>query len=68
MGHIDLGENLAVMRSLPTDYAQLIYIDPPFNTGKAQTRTRVRTVRDEGGDRAGFRTCCLDPETSPPSG
>jgi len=33
----------------------LIYIDPPFNTGKVQQRTRLRTVRDEqNGDRVGF--------------
>ncbi|MDY0003107.1 MAG: site-specific DNA-methyltransferase [Polyangia bacterium] len=33
----------------------LIYIDPPFNTGRAQTRTRVKTERDEEGDRVGFQ-------------
>ncbi|MGH7409724.1 MAG: DNA-methyltransferase, partial [Candidatus Methylomirabilis sp.] len=32
----------------------LIYIDPPFNTGKVQARTQIRTVRDEKGDRSGF--------------
>src|SRR6202789_3962748 len=34
--------------------AALIYIDPPFNTGKRQTRLRMKTVRDEAGDRVGF--------------
>jgi site-specific DNA-methyltransferase (adenine-specific) len=34
---------------------QLIYIDPPFNTGKAQTRKMLRTAPDEGGDRTGFQ-------------
>ena len=33
---------------------QLIYIDPPFNTGKAQTRKTLQTVPDVKGDRAGF--------------
>jgi site-specific DNA-methyltransferase (adenine-specific) len=33
---------------------QLIYIDPPFNTGTTQRRTRLKTVRDEAGDRTGF--------------
>ncbi len=33
----------------------LIYVDPPFNTGKVQTRTRLRTTRDETNpDRRGF--------------
>jgi site-specific DNA-methyltransferase (adenine-specific) len=32
----------------------LIYIDPPFNTGKAQSRTQITVQRDEAGDRTGF--------------
>lgn len=32
----------------------LIYVDPPFNTGRRQTRLRMRTVQDEAGDRVGF--------------
>ncbi len=32
----------------------LIYIDPPFNTGRTQARTRIRTIRSEEGDRKGF--------------
>ena len=32
----------------------LIYIDPPFNTGRQQVRPQMRTVRDEAGDRIGF--------------
>ncbi len=48
------GENLAILRTLPSASAELIYIDPPFNTGRQQTRPRLRTVRDEAGDRTGF--------------
>ena len=49
---IVLAENLEYIRSLPAGIADLIYIDPPFNTGKRQQRTRLRTVHDEeGGDR-----------------
>lgn len=48
------GDNLDVLRGLPDGMAQLIYIDPPFNTGKAQRRTTLRVVRDEDGDRTGF--------------
>ena len=49
-------ENLAVLRSLPDACARLIYIDPPFNTGKRQTRTQLLTSRaaDGEGDRTGF--------------
>ena len=52
---IYLGDNLPILKSLPDGSFDLIYVDPPFNTGKRQTRTRVLTVRDpEGGDRTGF--------------
>lgn len=52
---VHLGDNLAVMRGWPGASFDLIYIDPPFNTGKAQSRTQMRTVRDEEGDRTGFK-------------
>ncbi len=48
------GENLAALRSLPDASVELIYIDPPFNTGVTQRRGRIRTVRDAEGDRTGF--------------
>jgi site-specific DNA-methyltransferase (adenine-specific) len=49
-----LGDNLDVLRRLPDASFALVYIDPPFNTGKRQARTSVRTVRDAEGDRTGF--------------
>src|SRR5664280_2703668 len=50
-----LGDNLTVLGSLPDDSIDLVYIDPPFNTGKRQTLRRLRTIRDEEvGDRTGF--------------
>jgi site-specific DNA-methyltransferase (adenine-specific) len=49
------GDNLDVLQAQPEACARLVYIDPPFNTGKAQQRTRLRTVRDKGGDRTGFQ-------------
>jgi site-specific DNA-methyltransferase (adenine-specific) len=53
---IHFGDNLAVIREFPDASFDLIYIDPPFNTGKVQTRTQIQTVRDEkGGDRVGFQ-------------
>lgn len=47
MGRIVLGNNLDVLRTVPSGSAQLIYIDPPFNTGKTQTMRRVKSVAVE---------------------
>ena len=55
MGEIILGDNLDVLRTLPDRAFQLIYVDPPFNTGKAQSRTRIRVTPDPDGDRTGFQ-------------
>jgi site-specific DNA-methyltransferase (adenine-specific) len=54
MNRIIHGENLAVLQTLPPESADLIYIDPPFNTGRRQVRPRLKTIRDEAGDRTGF--------------
>lgn len=48
-------DNLRVLRQLPDACVDLIYIDPPFNTGKVQSHTELTTVRDEDGDRVGFK-------------
>ena len=48
------GDNLAVLAGFADASFDLVYIDPPFNTGKAQSRTRLTTVRDASGDRRGF--------------
>jgi site-specific DNA-methyltransferase (adenine-specific) len=50
-----LGENLELLPRLTTEAFQLIYIDPPFNTGSAQARRTLQTVADEEGDRTGFK-------------
>ena len=48
-------DNLDVLPKIADGSVNLIYIDPPFNTGKVQHRTQIRTVRDEAnGDRIGF--------------
>jgi site-specific DNA-methyltransferase (adenine-specific) len=52
--YVVLGDCAAVLPTLPDASFQLIYIDPPFNTGKAQQRRTIATVRDDGGDRTGF--------------
>ncbi len=54
MNRIYFGDNLEILRSLPSASVELIYIDPPFNTGKVQARTQLRTERSETGDRTGF--------------
>jgi site-specific DNA-methyltransferase (adenine-specific) len=54
MNRIIRQENLAALRKLPSASVPLIYIDPPFNTGVRQKRTRIRAVRDVTGDRTGF--------------
>ncbi|HEY0263515.1 MAG TPA: site-specific DNA-methyltransferase [Granulicella sp.] len=48
------GDNLDALRALPSGSVPLIYIDPPFNTGKRQARPALKTVRDANGDRTGF--------------
>lgn len=59
MNRIVLADNMDVLPEIPDGAARLIYIDPPFNTGKTQRNERLRTVRDEaGGDRAGFGGRC----------
>jgi site-specific DNA-methyltransferase (adenine-specific) len=53
---IYFGDNLEILRRhAPDGSVNLIYIDPPFNTGKAQSRTRIKTVRSDSGDRVGFQ-------------
>lgn len=55
MNSIFYGDNLQILEALSASSVDLIYIDPPFNTGKTQTRHRIATVRDIAGDRIGFQ-------------
>lgn len=48
------GDCTDVLPKLPDETFQLIYIDPPFNTGKVQERRTLRTERSADGDRVGF--------------
>jgi site-specific DNA-methyltransferase (adenine-specific) len=48
------GENLAVLPHLPSGAFDMIYIDPPFNTGRAQASATLRAVADPAGTRTGF--------------
>ena len=40
------GDNLRVLEEMPSEAVPLVYVDPPFNTGKTQQRTQMKTVRD----------------------
>ena len=44
------GENLAALKSMPDESFQLIYIDPPFNTGRSQVRTNRSSVSSSTGN------------------
>jgi site-specific DNA-methyltransferase (adenine-specific) len=48
------GENLAVMEALPAGAFDLIYMDPPFNTGRTQRARRLAVAADPQGERVGF--------------
>jgi len=52
---IILGDNLEVLPRFADESFQMIYIDPPFNTGKDQLRKTLETVPDAAGDRVGFQ-------------
>lgn len=52
---IYLGDNLSVLGQIADESVDLIYIDPPFNTGKVQGRTQLKTARSDSGDRTGFQ-------------
>jgi site-specific DNA-methyltransferase (adenine-specific) len=49
------GENLALLPAFADGSFQLIYIDPPFNTGHAQVRKTLAVVGDAQGERVGFQ-------------
>ncbi len=49
------GDNLTVLKSMPDESVQLIYVDPPFNTGRVQSRGSSKTTRTETGNRIGFK-------------
>ena len=56
MRKVIFADNLEAMAAMPDESVDLIYVDPPFNTGRTQSRRSLRTVRDEtDGDRVGFQ-------------
>ncbi len=52
------GDNAAVLPLLPDGAFQIVYLDPPFNTGRTQARAPLRTARaapGASGSRVGFK-------------
>ncbi|MBI2684132.1 MAG: site-specific DNA-methyltransferase [Actinobacteria bacterium] len=52
---IILGDNLDVLPWFADETFQLVYLDPPFNTGRDQHRRTLETSPDSHGDRVGFQ-------------
>jgi site-specific DNA-methyltransferase (adenine-specific) len=50
-------DNMDVLPQLPAEAFQLVYLDPPFNTGTTQARRTLATApaEDGEGDRTGFK-------------
>jgi site-specific DNA-methyltransferase (adenine-specific) len=49
-----LGDNLEALSGFDDGCFQLVYADPPFNTGRRQRRMTMSTEATPGGDRTGF--------------
>lgn len=49
------GNNSEYLAKLPSESFALIYIDPPFNTGRVQKRQSIKTTRSTSGSRVGFK-------------
>lgn len=53
--HLYYGDNLPILQEyIDDERINMIYIDPPFNTGKRQQRTELQVKRDAQGERVGF--------------
>jgi site-specific DNA-methyltransferase (adenine-specific) len=52
---IYLGDNLPILKAMESGCVDLIYIDPPFNTGRERNLTQIKTARSGDGDRVGFQ-------------
>jgi site-specific DNA-methyltransferase (adenine-specific) len=49
------GDNAVALADLPEGFFDLVYMDPPFNTGRIQARDTLAAVADPEGDRVGFK-------------
>ena len=50
------GDNLPALEALPEAMFDLVYMDPPFNTGRAQTRAQLAVSRTDDTGAPGMRT------------
>ena len=48
------GDNALSLSRLPTGWFDLVYLDPPFNTGRSQARRSLQATADSGAGRVGF--------------
>jgi site-specific DNA-methyltransferase (adenine-specific) len=55
LGRVVHADNMAVLAGIQDSSVNLIYIDPPFNTGRQQSRTQIKVERSQQGDRVGFK-------------
>lgn len=57
MAKLDIwfGDNLQLLPQIEDSSIDLVYIDPPFNTGRKQERTQIKTIASKDGDRIGFK-------------
>jgi site-specific DNA-methyltransferase (adenine-specific) len=49
-----LGDNLELLPAFADGAFRMIYLDPPFNTGRERRARPLRAVADAAGDRTGF--------------
>ena len=54
VGAVVLADGLEALSALPDESVPLVYIDPPFNTGRRREMRRLRVARDDRGARVGF--------------
>ena len=47
--------NLKILKSIPSNSIDLIYVDPPFNTGKTRSHSIMKNIQSDTGDRVGFQ-------------
>jgi DNA modification methylase len=50
-----LGDNLDLLPTFADESFQLVYLDPPFNTGRVQARKTLQVLRDDDGERTGYQ-------------
>jgi site-specific DNA-methyltransferase (adenine-specific) len=48
------GDNAVALAKLPEGLFDLVYVDPPFNTGRVQARRTLAVTAASDGERAGF--------------